>query len=137
MSIASPIVRPNLAPGKYHGGPPIILGLRYKQKMKRNPTALTVLATNLRAVIDASGDLPTQWAKRHSMPPRNVNRILRAEQSPSLDTLQELADAAGLLAWQLLTPGLDPRNPPVVTMSQTERDFYKKLREDLANLPPK
>lgn len=31
-----------------------------------------------------------------------------------IDTLEALARAYGLQAWELLLPGLDPRNPPIV-----------------------
>jgi len=37
--------------------------------------------------------------------------------------------AFDLHGWQMQFPELGPRNPPVVIMSQAERDFYRRIEE--------
>jgi len=56
--------------------------------------------------------------------------------SPTLRQIEDVAKLLGLQPWQLLVPGLDPTNPPVVTMTETERALYARLREGIAQLPP-
>ena len=38
------------------------------------------------------------------------------------------AEVFNLQAWHLLTPGLDPSNPLVIWLTQTERDLYENMR---------
>lgn len=75
------------------------------------------------------------WAKQRHIEPRNINRILAGEQSPSLLLLDEIASACGLQGWQLLVPGLDPSNPPVVHLTAAEREFYTRMRAAMQQLP--
>lgn len=75
------------------------------------------------------------WALQRHLEPRNIQRILNGEQSPSLLLLDEIASACGLQAWQLLVPSLDPTNPPVVHLTAAERDFYTRMRQAVQNLP--
>lgn len=65
--------------------------------------------------------------KRSKIDQRTVGRILNCENSPTLKQIDALAEAFGLLPWQLLVPGLDPENPPAVSLTQDERDLYQRL----------
>lgn len=61
-----------------------------------------------------------------------------APYSPSVDLLAAVAAALDLLPWQLLVKGMDPGNPPVLTLTDSERQLYaefKVLREKLTPLP--
>lgn len=102
--------------------------------------AASVLADNLAALMGAHEDLSTQGAvgKRSGMDQRTVGRIKNREHSPTLRQIDGLAAAFGLLPWQLLVPGLDPLNPPAVTLTTHERDLYQRLTtaaNDIAKLP--
>lgn len=60
---------------------------------------------------------------------RYIGRILAAESSITVDTLEKIAKAFDLQAWQLLVPGLDPGNPPVNHITDAERRLYERLRQ--------
>lgn len=98
------------------------------------------LAANLAALMAASVDLRTQTAvgKRAGVDQRTVGRILNQEHSPNLVQIGKLAAAFGLQPWQLLVPHLDPTNPPVVHLTQAERELYARMRwaaRQLTRLP--
>lgn len=94
----------------------------------------TVLASNLRALMDAKQDTQVDLSKRSGINQGLISRILRAEHAVRIDTLENLARAYDLAAWQLLVPNLDPSNPPTFAMTQTERDLYWRLHQDIARL---
>lgn len=56
------------------------------------------------------------------------DRIKKRETSVGTDVLEKIADVFGLQAWHLLTPNLDPANPPVIWLTKTERDLYENMR---------
>jgi transcriptional regulator with XRE-family HTH domain len=58
----------------------------------------------------------------------NIYRYLSGEVSPTLEKLDRIAKAYDLMVWQLLTPGLDPSNPPVVFVTPTEQRLYESIR---------
>jgi transcriptional regulator with XRE-family HTH domain len=98
------------------------------------------LATNLAALMASTVDLRTQASvgKRAGVDQRTVGRILNREHSPNLLQIQKLAAAFGLQPWQLLVPHLDPANPPVVHLTQAERELYARVRRaarQLSGLP--
>ena len=97
-----------------------------------------VLSTNLKSLMQASEDLRTQAAigKRCGIDQRTVGRILNEEHSPQLKQIEAIASAFGLLPWQLLIPGLDPKNPPVCELTKVEKELYDKLRRLVTQLPP-
>ena len=114
-------------------------GARDTDEMKHDPNE--TVAANLRALMLHAGmekkGEPNQsdLARASGANQRTVGRILAREQSPTVEMLETIARAFGLHAWQLLIPGLDPANPPVVVMSEAERQFYRRL-EDLRALEP-
>lgn len=66
-----------------------------------------------------------------------IARIKRGEVGASIDTLEVIAKAYKLSAWQLLIPKLDPAIPPVAVSSDTERALYwriKSLAADFRNV---
>lgn len=98
-------------------------------------TANEVLAGNLRRIIEQSGLSARAWALSKQLEPRNIHRIIAGTQSPTLDLLGAIGAAVEMDPWQLLVPGVDPSNPPVVTMTKAEREFYRKVREEFRTLP--
>lgn len=91
--------------------------------------AARALAENLRALMNATPDLNSQpkVGKRSKIDQRTVGRILNCENSPTLKQIDALAEAFGLLPWQLLVPNLDPANVPAVSLTQDERELYQRL----------
>lgn len=97
----------------------------------------TVLAQNLAALMAAHPLLTSQQAvaaaaKRagYTVDQKTVSRVLRAEVSVQLVTLEALARAFEVEPYQLLVPGLDPRNPQVLRrLSEAEERLYRALEE--------
>lgn len=65
--------------------------------------------------------------RRSGVAQATIGRILRRETAADLDTVDALARAYHLMAWQLLVPDLDPANPPINRLTQAERDLYQRL----------
>jgi hypothetical protein len=53
---------------------------------------------------------------------------VKEENAISLDTLDEVAIALGLMSWQLLVVDLDLSNPPKIAVTETELKLYERLR---------
>lgn len=61
----------------------------------------------------------------------SCTRLKEQQTSIGLELLESVAQAFGLQAWQLLIPNLDPSNPPVFVMSDSERQFYERMNAAL------
>jgi len=90
-----------------------------------------VLSENLRNLMRNNAGLGTQAAvgKAAKIDQKSVGRILNISNSPTLKQIDALAHAFGLNAWQILIPGLDPSNHPVIQQSAPERDLYARLQQ--------
>ena len=72
---------------------------------------------------------PRQLAERAKVGSRTVDRILKGEHAGQLDTLEAIATALECAAWQLLVPGLDPKEMPVLaTPTGPEAALYAQFR---------
>jgi len=98
------------------------------------PNTRKTLAENMRRIIGERSQ--SSWADERGIDKKIIQRAISARHATTIDTLDALASATGLRPWQLLVPGLDPANPPVHCMTQTERDLYAKIRQEFAQLPP-
>lgn len=88
----------------------------------------TVIAENLLKLMKMAGSKnPTAFSKVAGVDQKTVCRILDGEMSPTITVVEKIAIKFGLQAWQLLLPGLDPTNPPVFALTETERNLYEKL----------
>jgi hypothetical protein len=47
--------------------------------------------------------------------------------SVGLDIVASVGRVFSLEAWQMLVPGLNPKSPPVLILSEAERDFYRRV----------
>jgi transcriptional regulator with XRE-family HTH domain len=57
-----------------------------------------------------------------------ATRIKQQGTAVGIDRLEMIARAFGLATWQLLVPGLDPKNPPALQpVTQRERELYDKI----------
>ena len=69
-----------------------------------------------------------QLAREAGIGPASVTRIKNQETSIGIDLLEKLASIFDLQPWQLLVPGLNPGNLPVLSVGgDTEQIFYKTL----------
>lgn len=75
----------------------------------------TIVADNLKALIEASakGRRATsgRWARELRLDPKIIQRS-EGPQGLTVRTVEQVAGAAGLEAWQLLVPNLNPAAPP-------------------------
>lgn len=107
-------------------------------------TVELILAKNLAALMRANPELHTQQAvaaatKRagQAIDQKTVSRILKAEVSVQIDTVQAIALAFGVEPYQLLIPGLDARNPQVLrALSPEEENLYRALELARRGPPP-
>lgn len=102
-----------------------------------SPPIKEVLAQNLNALMAASEDLGTTMAVEQATAKRScrigkstVHRIRKAETPVNLEYVEVLAKVFGVAPWQLLIPGLDPKNPQVLrSMNPAEESLYKRMRD--------
>ncbi len=91
-----------------------------------------VLAQNLRSLMASHADLASQSAlhKKSRVAQATIGRILRdGGENARIETVEKLARAFGLEGWQMLVPGMEPTNPPVLQpVTRAERQLYEKLR---------
>lgn len=91
------------------------------------------LSENLKALMAHDPELTTEpkVAKAAGVDQKTVWRMIKKSNSSTLDKIAKVAAAFDLQAWQLLVPGLEPENPPVV-VTRLESDFFARLRKDPA-----
>ena len=102
---------------------------------QNNPRA--VLAKNLKALMAHGHMNQTALGKKADIAQSTIGRILKEKHAPDLDTLATLGRALGVSVWQLMVPGLDPSNPPVLqNATPEERELYDRLRAAAEILSP-
>lgn len=72
-------------------------------------------------------------AAKAKLTPSTVGRVCKGQIATAIDTLDCIAKVYGLRAWQLLIPGLDPSNPPVVPYTDAERALYWRIKSVAAD----
>lgn len=108
---------------------------------RKNRRLRDVLAENLRALKTADGTEESQSSlhRRSGVAQATIGRILsKGGENARIETVEKLAKAYGLRAWQLLIPGMEPKNPRFLgASSPEEKALYDRLQatvEDLAKL---
>lgn len=89
------------------------------------------LAVNLRALMSATPELGSnpKLGQKTGLGVSAISRIVNGHNA-TLETLDKLAKAFELEVWQLMLPGLDPKNHPVVQpVSAKERELYERFKE--------
>jgi transcriptional regulator with XRE-family HTH domain len=91
----------------------------------------TVLWENLKALMlhHWQRESLSELHRRSGLGLASIDRIKKKQTSVGMDTLESLAEVFGLQAWHLLTPRLDPGNPPVIWLTETEHKLYEGIRE--------
>jgi hypothetical protein len=81
------------------------------------------------------GDNLTRLAREAKTGPGTATRIKEMQTSVGLDVVDRVAEVFDLEMWQMLTPGLDPKNPPAARpVSTTERELYDRLMASIKQL---
>ena len=100
-------------------------------------TARETLATNLRALMDSHHTYKTTTAIEQATKDNGltvgkstVDRALKCQTKLNLDYIEAIAAIYGLDAWQIMTPGLRPKNPPVLrSIGEAEDQLYGRIGE--------
>lgn len=98
-------------------------------------SAKTVLAENIQKLMDANPGLSSlvkvaTEAKRrgHAVSKNAVDTARKGTNAATIDSVDAIARAFEMEAWQLLVPGMNPKNPPVLnSVGETEDALYRKL----------
>lgn len=90
-----------------------------------------MLAANINALMAARPRLDTVKKVHAAGGPSTgtVDRIRRAEIGTSVDQLDQFAAVFELEPWQLLVPGLQPNNPPILQnrAGEVERALWARI----------
>ncbi len=85
------------------------------------------------------GENLNRLAKEVKLGLGTCGRIKAQQTSVGLDTLEKIAAHFQVAAWQLLVPGFDPDNPPVLQpVTKIERQLYERIMQaakDIAQEP--
>lgn len=100
-------------------------------------TARETLAENLRTLMDTHHTYKSTLAIERGtsdagcrVGKSTIDRALRGETNLTIDYLEAIAGLYGLDAWQLMTPGLSPKNPPVLrSIGETEDKLYMRIAD--------
>ena len=99
--------------------------------------AKAVLWQNVKALMDAryGKENLTRLAADAKIGPGTATRIKEQKTSVGLDVLEQIAKAFGVEPWQLLVPGMDATNPPVLRHANSaERALYERLLQTARDL---
>lgn len=111
-------------------------------------TARETLAENLHALMQSHHTYKSTLAIERAtdaigkkVGKSTIDRALRSETNLTIDNLEAIAGIYGLDVWQLLTPGLRPKSPPVLrSIGDTEDQLYRRIGElakEIADLQDK
>lgn len=76
----------------------------------------------------------TRLASEAKIGPGTATRIKEQKTSIGINVLESVANVFELQAWHLLTPNLDPTNPPVIYLSRDEAALYERFRTSARDL---
>ncbi len=100
--------------------------------MKNMNSSRTILAGNIRALIEKEALSVRGWALKHGLQQKSIDRIVKEENAASIDTIDEIANAVGLMPWQLLVADLDVTNAPRIAVSEAEIQLVARLKSMLS-----
>lgn len=99
------------------------------QNKKERPKVREIVGANLAALIAELDKGNVEKAcKRTGMGTTQVRRVMNAKHAVTMTTVERIAEAYELHAYQLLIPNLNPKNPQVLKEpTPTETKLYKVL----------
>ena len=103
--------------------------------MPKSLPALNTAQTNLRGIIERSGQSVNAWAISKKLDQSTISRIISGKQDMTSAKMEQIAQAAGFPAWHLLVEGYQPSNPPMLRAeTEAERKLYAKIQQDIQEL---
>ncbi len=94
-----------------------------------------IIAFNLRKLMDKNKHSEGDLHRKTGLSQSTIGRTLKGETATTVDTLDALAKAYGLLSWQMMISDLDITNPPTLKiLSEKERAFYEKMKDVMKEL---
>lgn len=100
----------------------------YRAALRDNIKALLKYRGLTRETLNATYLAGPKAGERVS--PRSVGNMMSEDEGangPSLDMVAAVAAKLGVLPWQLLVPGIDPANPPYLTLTDEERKLHREF----------
>jgi hypothetical protein len=96
-----------------------------------------VLWENVAALMQHhwGGENLTRLAREAKVGPGTCSRIKAQQTSVGVDIIATIAAVWDLQPWHMMVPNLDPANPPVLWITRTEADLYRRMREAAKELP--
>ena len=96
-------------------------------------SAKAILAENLSVLKDYYGLSTLKFAAKCKVGNGTIGRALLCQSALDIETVETIARACDLEAWQLLAKGLDPRNPHFIhNVSGAEKELYEKMKKVFA-----
>lgn len=100
-------------------------------------TARETLSDNLRALMGEHHTYKSTLAIERATEANGskvgkstIDRALKGETNLTIDHLDAIAFIYGLDVWQLMSPGLRPKSPPVLkSIGETEDKLYRRIGE--------
>lgn len=103
--------------------------------MVKNIKSKEIIATNLKKLMLKNGHSEGYLHTKTGLSQSTIGRTLKGETATTVDTLDALAKAYGLLSWQMMIVDLDITNPPVLkALSAKEHAFYEKMKDVMKEL---
>jgi transcriptional regulator with XRE-family HTH domain len=103
--------------------------------MVKNLKSREVIAANLRALMNKNKHSEGDLHRKTGLSQSTIGRTLKGETATTVDTLDLIAKAYGLLSWQMMIADLDISNPPVLkSLTRKEQEFYDKMKEVMKEL---
>lgn len=72
------------------------------------------------------------WAIGKGLDVRMIDRLANGKHAVTIDSLDKIAEACGLQAWQLLLDGFDPSQPPDAPITEEDRALLNRLKNLLS-----
>lgn len=104
--------------------------------------AVHVLAANLNRLVEIAKERKTGLGSNAAIGAKagissnTVGRMRRADGSVGIGNLSKVARVFGLQANQLLTPGVNPSDPPEIVAADDEKMLLKAFRARGGDQPP-
>jgi transcriptional regulator with XRE-family HTH domain len=87
-----------------------------------------IICSNLKALRESTDLNQTKFAIRCGLLQRAYGRIENGESMAHLEMLEQVAKKNDLEVWQLLVPGFNPSNLPLLKLAdEAEQKFYEKI----------
>lgn len=122
----------NLATSGKINQPDLANTFEYHSDMANNPNnSKAVLWANIETLMkrDFGKINVLRFHQKTKLSLGTIQRIKEQETNVGIDVLDQIAQVYDLQPWHLLTPGLDPANPPLVLISEVEKKFYASVKE--------